>query len=74
MFDHVKRVLRLGPRTHAVLLQDVEKARQDPVKEQQVKEAVNNLGTSLRELELRSYALRKELASLTLNVVNKAKR
>ena len=74
MLGHIKRALRIGHRTEPVLLESVTVAQQDPEKERQVKVAVGNLVKSLLELERHSYEVRRELSTLTLNVVNKGKR
>ena len=71
MLDRLKNAFSTKPKTSPVLLRDVEAAPQDPKKENEVREAVANLVSSLLELERHSYEVRKKLSTMTLRVVNK---
>lgn len=74
MLSKLKRVLRIGQQpSTAVLLENVDAAKPDPEQKKQVDSAVARLVGSLIELERHSYEVRRELATLTLNVVNRKK-
>ncbi len=74
MLDRLKNAFSSKAKTSPVLLRDVDAAPQDPKTEHDVKEAVAKLVTSLLELERHSYEVRQKLSTMTLRVVNKAKK
>lgn len=74
MLDRLKNAFSSKAKTAPVLLRDVNVASQSPEKEHEVKEAVAKLVSSLLELERHSYEVRQKLSTMTLRVVNKAKK
>lgn len=74
MTGYIKKLLGIGHKTHAVLMEDVAPAAQDPNKEEKVNEAVESLVASLKELERQSYRVRRELSGMSIRIVNKGRR
>ena len=65
----LKKLLGIGHKTKPVLMQDVKPATQNPQEEQRVNEAVGKLVKSLVDLERKSYLLRRELSTMSLQIV-----
>lgn len=65
----LKKLLGIGHKTKPVLMEDVKPASQSPHEEQRVNEAVGRLVKSLVDLERKSYMLRRELSTMSLQIV-----